>query len=467
MRAVMRQGILAAVSLALVVIGINTIIAYRNIETIRSESDTISHTQQVITALNSMLVTLDDAETGQRGYILTGRDAYLDPYRGSQDRTDALLLQTQVLTADNPRQQQQITTLRSLARSKYAELARTVALKQSGDGDAALRVVLSDEGRQTMDSIREVIHTMEQEEETLLIQRTRTADASVTSATISLALASVIDVAFLIIIVLLSQRAIRDREKIAEGQIALLEQERTARIVAEAAIRVRDQFLSLAAHELRTPLTSLMGNGQLLQKRAERNGELSDRSRQSLRVINTQAARLNALIAGLLDVSRIQTGQLSIEKARVDLVAITRQIVEETETATDYHTIRGIYWVEPLLMDGDYVRLTQVIQNLVQNAIKYSPGGGTVTVQIDRQDENAVIAVTDEGIGIAADALPRVFERFFRAPNAEPNQISGMGIGLFVVHEIVTLHGGTITVESTEGVGTTFRVIMPLHKEQQ
>ena len=111
---------------------------------------------------------------------------------------------------------------------------------------------------------------------------------------------------------------------------------------------------------------------------------------------------------------------------------------------------------------GDELRLEQVIQNLVQNAIKYSPAGGYVEVRAARNGTMACISVIDQGIGIPQGALSRLFTRFYRAPNVDPQHISGMGVGLYVVQEIVSLHGGKVTVESQEGVGSTFTIYLPL-----
>jgi signal transduction histidine kinase len=118
-------------------------------------------------------------------------------------------------------------------------------------------------------------------------------------------------------------------------------------------------------------------------------------------------------------------------------------------------------------VNGDAMRLEQVLENLVQNAIKYSPSGGRIQVRIEPQSDTAKLCVSDEGIGIPQTAIPQVFDRFYRAPNVDPQRITGMGIGLYVVKEIVTLHGGTVGVESGEGKGTTFTVTLPLDVEHQ
>ena len=119
------------------------------------------------------------------------------------------------------------------------------------------------------------------------------------------------------------------------------------------------------------------------------------------------------------------------------------------------------------MIDGDALRLEQVVQNLLQNAIKYTPGGGTITVRVEQHGQMGCIVVSDPGIGIPAEALPRLFQRFYRAANVEQGGIGGLGIGLYVVKEIVTLHSGTITVESAEGAGSTFTVCLPLTQAEQ
>jgi PAS domain S-box-containing protein len=231
---------------------------------------------------------------------------------------------------------------------------------------------------------------------------------------------------------------------------------------AQAAVRARDQFLSIASHELKTPLTSLMGYVDLMQRRAARSGDQVERDQRAMRVVGEQAARLNKLVGALLDLSRIETGQLSIERGLVDLNSLARRLVEETQPTTDRHTITFSGASQPIMLLGDELRLEQVVQNLIQNAIKYSPSGGTVAVLVERQGANAYVRVSDQGIGIPAAALPQLFRRFYRAPNADSQHISGMGIGLYVVKEIVELHGGAVEVASQERQGSTFTISLPL-----
>lgn len=257
------------------------------------------------------------------------------------------------------------------------------------------------------------------------------------------------------------KRAEAQREQLRDTELQLLS-ERDARAQMEAAVRMRDTFLAILAHELRTPLTSLLGNAQLLLRRAAREGAHSERDRHHLQVIVDQATRLTELISLQLELSRLQTGQLRLEQAAVDLIDVARRVVEEIQPVTTKHTISYTAPEASLVVKGDELRLIQVLQNLVQNAIKYSPGGGLVHVQVEHDLAAVRVAVSDEGIGIPQADVPLLFERFYRASNVDEQHISGLGVGLYVVKELVTLHGGTVEVVSNEGRGSTFTVTLPL-----
>jgi PAS domain S-box-containing protein len=234
---------------------------------------------------------------------------------------------------------------------------------------------------------------------------------------------------------------------------------------AQEAVRAREVFLSVASHELKTPLTTLLGNAQLLLRRSERERSLNERDSRSLRLVVDQAHRLNRMIGALLDLSRLQAGQLSIERAPLDLGALVQRVVEEAQTGLESHTLAFAPPNGQLVVVGDELRLEQVIQNLVQNAIKYSPAGGPIEVRAIHREGMACILVSDHGMGIPQGALARLFTRFYRAPNVNPQHISGMGVGLYVVKEIVSLHSGEVAVDSQEGVGSTFTICLPLADE--
>jgi signal transduction histidine kinase len=229
------------------------------------------------------------------------------------------------------------------------------------------------------------------------------------------------------------------------------------------AVQVRDQFLAVASHDLKTPLTVLLGHTQALQRRTASQGTLSERDQRAVQTINEQAKRLHSLIEALLDISRVQAGRLSIQREPMDVCTLVRRVVQEVEPTLDLHTIRFDGFEESLFIAGDALRLEQVFQNLLHNAIKYSPSGGLITVQIERRADRACVTVSDQGIGIPEEAHAHLFQQFYRAGNVEEQHIKGLGIGLYIVNEVVTLHDGTVEVVSREGVGSTFRVYLPLY----
>ncbi|NJN17571.1 MAG: GAF domain-containing protein [Oscillochloris sp.] len=243
-------------------------------------------------------------------------------------------------------------------------------------------------------------------------------------------------------------------------QQQLYHEEQQARTAAEQAVQLRDQFLSIASHELRTPLTSVIAHAQAFQRRAVREASLSERDGRSLQQILTHAGRLNRMIGAMLDVSRIDQGRLQLEQTPLDLRALVDEVVVGLHGTTVQQIVvnadQNDLWVI-----GDALRLEQVLQNLLSNAIKYSPAGGYVTVQLGADDRVVQVTVHDEGIGIPAQDVPYIFQRFYRAGNVSADTITGVGIGLFVVQEIVTLHGGMITLVSEEGKGSSFTVTLP------
>lgn len=258
-----------------------------------------------------------------------------------------------------------------------------------------------------------------------------------------------------------SQDDLAVAEDLAHRAALAIDQARLYR-EAQEAVHLRDEFLSIAAHELKTPVTALLGYTQVLQRRAAREESANQRDQRALSVIATQSERLARLIGTLLDISRIETGYFTIEQQLMDLSALVERVTGEMLPMLHTHTMVCSGIDEPLMLYGDEARLEQVFQNLLQNAVKYSPEGGQIEVSVERHTSSASVSIRDQGIGIPEAARERLFQRFFRASNVATATIGGMGIGLYVVREIVSRHAGTVTVESTEGQGSTFVVRLPL-----
>lgn len=259
---------------------------------------------------------------------------------------------------------------------------------------------------------------------------------------------------------------ITERKEAEEERMQLLAQAQAARAEAEEAVRVREAFLSVAAHELKNPLTALLGQAQLFHRRMLKTESTSARDQRTIESIIDQGWRMKDLIDTLLDVSRIERGQLVIERQPVNICTLARQVVQTLQPTLVAHTLHEQIPDKPLLVNGDAMRLEQVFHNLLGNAIKYTPDGGAISLHVTAQDDQICLYVMDEGIGIPADALPHLFRRFYRANNAISHSASGFGVGLYVVKEIVTLHGGRITVESVEGQGSSFHVYLPVERQK-
>jgi signal transduction histidine kinase len=248
-------------------------------------------------------------------------------------------------------------------------------------------------------------------------------------------------------------------------RVALLVQEQESRARAEAAVRSRDEFLSVAAHELKTPITSLLASTQLVLRRAERDGALDPRrAEQTLRTAVTQSTKLARLVAQLLDVSRIESGKLALEPRGVDPPDLGAAAAPAARARTTSHEIRvreaRSATAAPIVVPADPLRLEQVLTNLLDNAIKYSPEGGPVEIALERDTASTVrLAVRDHGIGIPADRRAHIFDRFYQAHGE--GYLSGMGLGLHISRQIVELHGGTIAAEFPEDEGTRFVVRLP------
>jgi signal transduction histidine kinase len=222
---------------------------------------------------------------------------------------------------------------------------------------------------------------------------------------------------------------------------------------------LKDEFIALVSHELRTPLTSIIGYVKLL--RDKRVSPLS--AEQFTEVIQRNSQRLLHLVEDLLFLSQTGPGKMVVELRSADLAEIATNVLEEMRPEADRKHIGLAFSADPLpTVEVDETRIAQLLGNLISNAVKFTPDGGSVEVRLGMENGQAVIEVADTGFGIPADDRAQIFERFFRTAIAKRQVIPGTGLGLTITREIVAAHNGTITVESDEGRGSTFRIYLPL-----
>lgn len=225
-------------------------------------------------------------------------------------------------------------------------------------------------------------------------------------------------------------------------------------------IRLRDEFLAVVSHELRTPLTSIIGYVELLMD--DEAGALTAEQRTYLEIVQRSTARLVELVGDLLLVAESERGPLALDLDHADLVELVAHAVEAARPAADARHIALVFDSDEAgVVAGDSMRLAQMIDNLISNAIKFTPEGGRVTVRAGRRWSSAMFEVEDTGPGIAEADRERLFDPFFRSRDANARAVPGTGLGLTITKAIVDAHGGTIDVETTPGGGTTFRVWLP------
>lgn len=221
--------------------------------------------------------------------------------------------------------------------------------------------------------------------------------------------------------------------------------------------RQRAAFFEMASHEIKTPLTALLGYVQLARRRALDGGE---RVAELLARAEAGGQRLADLVRDLLDTSRIDEGRLEVARERTDLAALVAAAVEDVSIGLERHEIAFRPPAEPFVVDADPRRLTQVLQNVLDNAVRYSPGGGRIEVTVAREDGQAVVRVADHGIGIPDDERALLFQRFYRTSRARP--YGGTGLGLYISRRIAEMHGGRLWLERSGPQGSVFAFALPL-----
>jgi signal transduction histidine kinase len=291
----------------------------------------------------------------------------------------------------------------------------------------------------------------------LLIQDVRGIGASVPAIVVASSAISVFVVARLVGI-LRALEHIRERERAARADAEqtqrLLEAQNVRLVEAD---RMKDEFVALISHDLRTPLTSIMGYVEL-----SLDEQLGDEARSFLEVVSRSSQRLLRLVDDLLFVARLQSGRLDLSPSRLDLNEVARQAAEEARGRADAKDLELVVDVNgPVPVDADRGRVFQLLDNLISNAVKFTPDGGTIEIKV-RGNGGALLEVCDTGIGFTKAEAERVFERFYRTDRAVERQVPGTGLGLFIAAAIADAHGGRISAHPRDGGGAVFRVELPL-----
>jgi signal transduction histidine kinase/DNA-binding response OmpR family regulator len=415
--------------------------------------------------LNDLLESVRAAEAESRGYVITGDPAYLATYGEHRQQEPRSLEKVRRLTADNPSQQQRLQALDLTIADRFAALDRSISLRSGGDFAGAVALVSSGEGKRLMDRIETETTAMFKEEERLLDQRQQQYQISAGRARDLILLLVFADIILLAAVYGTMKHHLDERRRhlnIIESQNRDLE---TRRAEAERASILKSKFLANMSHELRTPLNSILGFSELLHEKAA--GELNEKQHRWVTNIATAGKHLLQLINDILDLSKIEAGQLKTATETFVFAAVLPEVLTVIRPLAMAKQITVVHDTQPdLLVIGDRVRLKQVLYNLLSNAVKFSAPNKTVQLIAVREGDTARISVVDEGVGIDATDLKRIFEEFQQVDDTTPDTVpKGTGLGLTITKRLVEQQGGAITVESTRGKGSRFTFTLPLGQQ--
>jgi signal transduction histidine kinase len=485
-----RVSVLAtAVALAVGVMFVAALIAILSLRTSEANG---SHSKDVTVATLRVENLAVDVESAVRGFALSGNLRFLDLYRAARDQLPGALKRLNKLVAKDRVQHRRAQAAEEELRTylvDYAQPVITIAQisRSQARGDAASR-----ENERRASGIRNTLSSivgLENARATRRAARTRTVTrAAVIVSIAALAVSGGLVLLFGAWVARRVARPVRETaaaaaevaggdfgirlDENAAGEVATLvsafnsmtrslESGRREVLTQNQQLRESEQhkrdLISMVSHEVRTPLASVLGFTSLLLERDFSPQE----QRRYLEIVDAQARRLAALAGDFLDVQLLEGGAMTLNRGPVDLADLAREQARLFFSHSDAHRLDLDAPDGPVMVDGDRDRLAQVIGNLFSNAIKYSPAGGIIRVQLRTVNGEVLLTVQDEGMGIAAEDQEHVFDKFFRTAEAA-SAVGGTGLGLAVAREIVETHGGSIKVESEPGEGSRFSIELPV-----
>lgn len=455
-------------AVAVAVLVSNGVLSYYNTRRLADHDQAVAHTHAVIAKLEEVLSTLKDAETGQRGFVVTGEPRYLAPYESALKVIDLQFTALRELTANDPDEKLRVDSMNEKAAKKLAELKLTVELRRKSF-EAAREEVMTDVGQGLMEEIRALVDQVERIEQRRLKEQQADAEQALSTAQVMNLVGFVTGLGAVGFAFFLLQRD-RTEELTQANQVLHAEVEERkraeARVLAGAeelqrSNRALQEFAGVASHDLQEPLRKIQAFGDRLKIKS--GPVLDDTGRDYLERMQAAAARMSTLINDLLTYSRVSTKVQPF--MAVNLGRVAQEVLSDLQARVQQ--TQGRVDVGPLpTLDADPLQMRQLLQNLIGNALKFHRPGIPPLVRVsgERQGPNeaplCTITVQDNGIGFEDVFREKIFGFFQRLHGR--GEYEGTGMGLAICRRIVERHGGTITATSKPGEGSTFIVTLPL-----
>ncbi len=450
--------IVIASLLPIVSFGIVGAISYYQINGFIADENWVKHTYQVIGQADDVEKSMLDIETGERGYLITQNIVFLDPYNSGLAHIKAQLDSLRTITADNPVQQANIAKLTLLIDQKIAFVSQTDILGKSGQLGAATTLVKSLEGKKTMDAIRQTISDIDNEENTLLDQRTAVSQASAQNTNNTIIAGTAIAIIITIISTVAIYKKMQQREEIEKTNIELhFETEK---------LRERDnaksELSAMVSHELKTPLVTISGYAEML-KDEDVLGTLNKEQIHAVDTISSQTVKLERLISDIMDAQKMDLQKMKFNKRDFEIDELMDEQMQIHSKLMDEKKIQFTNSTkEKLKITSDPDRLNQVFANLIKNAVDFVPqSNGSIEINAASKNGDVVFYVKDNGSGIPKEKQDGLFKKFYQIDTSLKRSHGGTGLGLVICKGIVEALGGTIWLESQAGKGTTFYFTIP------
>jgi signal transduction histidine kinase len=433
-------------------------VSYHSAQTAHQRSLSVSHTHEVMQAIQEALALMTDAETGQRGFLLTGNNEYLEPFQRATDQFPRALARLRALTADNPAQRAAIDRLERNGSDKLAVLSRAPDLRV--DTAKLGEAIQSGAGKRLMDQFRAEAAAMTRTEQALLEQRGRESEESAAFTKQIIIAGFAFSLSLIGLSYLLLHQEVRERTR-AESQVRGLNG-RLARHAAQLEVSNRELegFSYSVSHDLRIPLRAVSGYAQIMEE--DYGAGLDQEGRRLLSLVRGNANMMNTLIDDLLTFSRL--GNQALQKAEVDMTKLARAAVAQCGAA---EAAGGTAPPEVHIgalpnAPGDASLLRQVWTNLIANAIKYSATRTPARIEVgsEMRGDEAVYYVRDNGVGFDMRYAGKLFGVFQRLHGID--EYPGTGVGLAIVQRVVTRHGGRVWADARPDQGATFSFTLPL-----